>query len=69
LNIYASALAGFDNAIDQLMSDCVAGKNLRIPAGYASSDQQNWETNYIPSGGSYHSTYKDVTFYNDKMTP
>lgn len=66
VTIYASELSGFDNAIDQFLSDCMTEKTVYIPENYSLAEKKNWETNYVLDGADYNTDYNAGMFYNDK---
>ena len=66
VTIYASALSGFDQGIDRLLSDCADGGEVSVPANYSVGEKRNWETNYVLKGSDYNPNYNAGIFYNDK---
>lgn len=66
VTIRASALSGFDNAINQLMSDCADEQTVSVPSNYSVTRKINWETDYVLEGDDYNADYNAGTFYNDK---
>lgn len=67
ITLAAASLAGYDNAIDRLLSDAAAEDGLRLPPDYAVEEIQNWDTDYDLAGAEdYNADYRDGLFYNDK---
>ncbi len=67
LSISAASLAGYDKAIDRLLSDATVEGGLKLPPDYAVEEILNWDTDYTLQGAEdYKESYRDGVFYNDK---
>ncbi len=67
ITISASALAGFDQAIDRLLADATVEGGLKLAPDYTAEEVLNWDTEYTLQGAEdYKESYRDGVFYNDK---
>ncbi len=67
MTISAASLAGYDKAIDRLLSDATVEGGLKLAPDYAVEEILNWDTDYTLQGAEdYKESYRDGVFYNDK---
>ncbi len=67
LIISAASLAGYDKAIDRLLSDAVVAGGMKLSPDYTAEEVLNWDSDYTLDGAEdYKEAYRDGVFYNDK---
>lgn len=66
LYIYAPSLAGFDNAMKQLLADGSTADGLAVPLDYTASRAVSSGANYSFDAEDFNTDYVSAPFYNDK---